>query len=92
MLKLKIKRFEGVQGEYDQVKNEKKICEEKYDNLLKSYQESLISMETKVKELLKENNILVEKSILISSSKINRILEISSRNKKICKGRKKSMN
>jgi hypothetical protein len=61
LLKLKIKRLEGIQGEYNQLKNEKKICEDKYDNLLKSYQESIISMEERVKELLKKNNFLIEK-------------------------------
>ncbi len=35
--------------------------DEKYDNLLKNYQESILSMEAKVKEFLKETCLLNEK-------------------------------
>lgn len=61
LLQLKIQKLEGFEKQCEEAHNEKKILDEKYDNLLKNYQNSLKAMEAKIKEVCQEKKILNEK-------------------------------
>lgn len=64
MLKLELKKKEGLESKYEEAKNKIKIWEDKYDALVKNFQDAITSFEIKSNEINQQNLFLKQQQYI----------------------------